>query len=99
MSQTELATAMGYSGANSISKLEAGKVASIDVMVLAQIAQYTGVDISYLVPGHDALLQELRAIREEMREHRKRLLELHGRLEHVLELYSGSSKNGKNGKG
>jgi transcriptional regulator with XRE-family HTH domain len=91
MSQTELANAMGYSGANSISKLESGKVTSVDVMLLLQIARHTGVDISFLVMGHGALLKELRAMRHQIELRRRELEKMSNKIDRIIKRYDGNS--------
>ena len=53
LSQTELARAVGYSAANPISKLENGRTASVDLVLLEKIAKTTGVPLHQLT-GTDA---------------------------------------------
>lgn len=59
LSQEELAHAVGYTAANPISKLETGKVASIDIALLVRVSQACDVDFSWLVePAAEASLVE-----------------------------------------
>lgn len=51
MSQVELARAVGYSGANMISKLETGLLSVIDIVLLQKIASATGMPLLYLTTG------------------------------------------------
>lgn len=47
--QTRLAQTLGYTGANTISKLECGQMASVDIVMLARIAHELDVDVEYFV--------------------------------------------------
>lgn len=59
LSQEELAHAVGYTAANPISKLETGKVASIDVALLVRVSQACDVDFTWLVePAAEASLEQ-----------------------------------------
>lgn len=60
LSQEELAHAVGYTAANPISKLEAGHVASIDIVLLVYVSQACDADFSWLIqPAAEASLETL----------------------------------------
>ena len=67
LSQTELARAVGYTAANPISKLESGRIASVDLVMLCRIARATSTPLrSFVVgleAGHDVLDRVVQAQR------------------------------------
>lgn len=54
LSQHALARRVGYTAANAISKLENGRIASIDVVMLDRIADACGVNVRFLTGRPDA---------------------------------------------
>lgn len=48
LSQHELAIRVGYTAANAISKLETGRTASIDILLLDRVAEACGVPVRFL---------------------------------------------------
>lgn len=86
LSQTELAHAVGYSAANPISKLENGRIASVDLVLLEKIANTTGVPLHQLTGADPADGDEKSIWRRLLANHSRQTALLEQVLERVTQI-------------